>query len=158
MSGVLRPPTFATSALFLPVFVANYYGAANPGLARWFDEHLTAYGPNPWTDAAFAAAVCLAIVAFTYFIVATEMAGRPLPRAIITHLTLLTFVAGAFLAVAVVVVPVLDWNATLSLGKAVPVSGTSVLLVTALILAAVVALQQSSRQGRALPLLPSRVP
>jgi preprotein translocase subunit SecY len=156
ISGVLRPPLFATAVLFVPVIMANYYSAANPDLSRWIWEHTTAYGPNPWTDIAYAVVDAGLVIAFTYFVVLCDF-GR-LPRELAPHYERLIFIGGAFLALSVVVVPIAEHYATHAAGQVVALSGRDALLMVAIITAAIGNLERITKSGRGLLLQVSRLP
>jgi preprotein translocase subunit SecY len=69
MSGVLRPPLFASAVLFLPIFLLNLYEPQNPGLTnRLTGDLLTAFGPNLWTDAVYVAVNSCLVVAFVFLL------------------------------------------------------------------------------------------
>jgi preprotein translocase subunit SecY len=156
MSGVLRPPLFASAVLFVPVIIANYYSAANPDFNRWIYEHATAYGPNPWTDIAYAAVDAGLVMAFTYFVVLSDF-GR-VPRNLAPYYNRLTFIGGAFLALSVVVVPIAEYHATNAAGQVIALSGRDALLVVAIITAAIGSLERIAKSGRGLLVQVSRLP
>jgi preprotein translocase subunit SecY len=142
MSGVIRPPLFANAVLFLPVVLANYYSRGNPVSSTWVAYHVTAYGPNPWTDAAYAVIDIGLVIAFTYFVVICDFGGSE--PVLFAHIRRLAFAAGSFLAFIVVVLPILEWNASRAAGRLIPMSGFDAVLVTAMIVFTVRSLQ---RQG-----------
>ena len=149
LSGVLRPPMFASAVLFLPVILTQ----SNVFASEWVADHVTAYGTNPWTDAAYAIFhVCL-VIGFTYFVVACDSGGWP--AGVVNRLT---FIGGSFLALIVVVVPILEWNATSAAGTAIPMSGLEVVLVTTMVVFIVRSLEQSRKLVTGPPLLMSPVP
>jgi len=156
LSGVLRPPIFATSILFIPVIVANYLSATNPGAPAWVNVHITAYGTNPWTDAAYTFVDASLVIAFTYFVVASEFAHAP--RELAYYVSRLTFIGGSFLALTVVVLPVLEWNVSIAAGHGIGMNGFDVVLVTSMLIFIVRSLEQSRERVTAPPVLMSRVP
>jgi hypothetical protein len=114
---------------------------------------VTAYGPNPWTDAGYAIFHACLVVGFTYFVVACDSGG--MQTGIVNRLT---FIGGSFLALTVVVVPVLEWNATRAAGTVIPMSGFDVVLVTTMIVFMVRSLEQSRKLVTGPPVLVSQVP
>jgi preprotein translocase subunit SecY len=156
MSGVIRPPIFTFALLFLPAIVGNYYAAANPDISRWVSDYLTAYGANPWTSAAYTAFEALLVIAFTYFVVQIDFGSAT--RELTAHIRRLTLAGGTFLAITVIVLPVLEWKATHAAGRVIAMSGFDAVLLVALILAAVVSLEQSAKGATYTPVLVSPVP
>jgi len=159
MSGVLRPPMFAQAVMFSPVIVANYYMVSNPDLARWIYSAMNPYGPNPWIDLAYLAIYATLVIAFAYFVVAIDF-GRTttMPREMLAPIYRLALIGGAFLAVIVVLVPFLNHLATYAAGRVIPLSGFEAVLLVALLLAIVGALEQSGKKGGGVPVLASRLP
>jgi preprotein translocase subunit SecY len=156
LSGVLRPPLFASAVLFVPGIFANYFTRTNPGAVVWVADHLTAYGPNPWTDAAYAIVhVCL-VIGFTYFVVACDF--RDAPRELRGLINRLTFIGGSFLALTVVVLPILEWNASRAAGAVIPMNGFDAVLVATMIVFIVRSLEQSRNLVSGPPVLMSQVP
>jgi preprotein translocase subunit SecY len=159
ISGVLRPPTFATAVLFLPILILNFYEPVNSSLMRWIsNDVLTAYGPNPWTDAAFVTFHAALVVALTFFVVAADTAYRPIRPDLIAHVNRLVFIGGVLLAIITVVVPVLEWNASLRAGRGYGMSGLDAALVTVIVLSIVVGLERSVRRQIGTPVLTGPVP
>jgi preprotein translocase subunit SecY len=158
LSGILRPPVFANAILFAPVIVANYYIVANPGVARWIYDVATPYGSNPWTDGLYVAIDACLMIGFAFFVVFGDFGLGATPKELMTHIYRLTFIGGIFLAVTVVALPVLEWNASRFAGTAIPLSGFDAVLVVAMILAIVGALERSGKRGRGVPVLTSRLP
>jgi preprotein translocase subunit SecY len=156
LSGVLRPPIFANGVLFLPAIAANYLAAAHPQGVLWVEEHLTSYGPNPWTDAGYAALNASLVVAFAYFVVVLDFGAGP--RELAAHIHRLAFAGGIFLATMVVVVPIVEWHATGATGKVIGMSGFDIVLVVAMIAVIVDRLEHSAAATRRVPILMSRVP
>jgi len=158
MSGVLRPPMFANAVLFIPVILGNYYASSNPGAPAWIFNYLTAFGPNAWTDVAYAAIDAGLVIGFTYFVVAVDFRHTRFAKEIVAHMSRLTLIAGTFLAVAVVVLPILEWHASDFAGRAIPMSGFNAVLVAAIILAIVGSLERSGKIGTRVPVPMSRLP
>jgi preprotein translocase subunit SecY len=157
MSGVLRPPIFAQAVMFSPVIVANYYMASNPDLARWIYNAMNPYGPNPWIDLAYLAIYATLVIAFVYFVVAIDFGRNTLPRSLVAHIYRITLIGGAFLAVAVVLVPFLNHLATAAAGKVIPLSGFEAVLIVTMLVAIVGALERSGK-NRGTQVLTSRLP
>ena len=158
LSGVLRPPLFANAVLFVPVIFANYLAQRNPGAVAWVNDHLTAYGANPWSDITYATVnVCL-VIAFTYFVVACDFGVAGVARELAYYVNRLTFIGGSFLALTVVVLPILEWNTSRATGLVIPMSGFDIVLVTALIIFIVRSLEQPRELAKAPPVLVSPVP
>jgi preprotein translocase subunit SecY len=156
LSGVLRPPLFANAVLSVPVIFANYFVRTNPGAAAWVVDHLTVYGSNTWTDAAYAFVdVCL-VIGFTYFVVACDF--KALQRELTGHVRRLTFIGGSFLALIVVVLPILEWNAARVTGGGIPMNGFDAVLVTTMIVFILRTLELSRKLVTGPPVLMSPVP
>ena len=158
MSGVIRPPVFAQTLLLLPVYYANYIAVSNPGLAPAIAQYLTPYGPNRWTDFAFVVVDAGLVIGFTFFVVAIDFRWRSLAPELRAHFARLAVIGGAFLALTVVVLPILEWNATLAGGRATAMSGFDAVLVAAIILAIVGRLEAVTQTGRGLLIQMSRLP
>jgi preprotein translocase subunit SecY len=156
LSGVLRPPLFATAVLFLPVIFANYFAQTNPGAVAWVADHVTAYGLNPWTDSAYTIVDACLVIGFTYFVVACDF--RDSARELTRSITRLTFIGGSFLALTVVVLPVVEWNVSRVAGHGIGMSGFDVVLVTTMIILIVRSLEQSRNLVTGPPVLVSQVP
>jgi preprotein translocase subunit SecY len=156
MSGVIRPPLFANAILFVPVFVANYLTQRNPTGFVWFAVHLTAYGPNPWTDTAYAIIDISLVIGFTYFVVMCDFGGSE--PVLLAHGKRLAFIGGVFLALTVVVLPILEWNASKAAGMVIPMSGLDAVLVAAMIVLIARSLQREAGKFSGPPALASRVP
>jgi len=156
LSGVLRPPIFATGVLFLPVALANYVSVENPGISAWINDHMTSYGTNPWTNTAYTVVNAGLVIGFTYFVVAIDFDN--VPQALSDVFNRLTFICGSFLALSVVVLPVLEWNASIAAGRGIGLNGFDVVLVTAMIIFVVRSLEQPRELSKTPPVLMSRVP
>jgi len=157
VSGVLRPPLFAQAVLFAPAAAADYLAATNFQAAQWINDHLTMYGPNPWTDIAFAVLNACLVIAFTYFVVACDFRLAPAENS--WHINRLAFIGGTFLAITVVLMPLLEWNVSSATGRAIGMSGFDIVLVVVMIVAVADRLERTRKSvlGRA-PILMSRIP
>jgi preprotein translocase subunit SecY len=159
MSGVLRPPMFVQAVLFLPFIVANYTAASNPDLGRWIADHVTAYGTNPWTNIAYVAVDAFLMIGATYFVVGADFRLRAgLSQTLIGHINRLTFIGGTFLALTVVVLPVLEWNISRATGRGFPMSGYDAVLMVVMVLAIVGTLERAAKIRTALPVPMSYLP
>jgi preprotein translocase subunit SecY len=156
LSGVIRPPIFASGVLFLPVILANYLAVSNPGAPAWVSAHVTAYGTNPWTDTAYTVVNACLVIAAAHLVVACDFGD--VPRELTYHLNRLAFIGGSFLALTVVVLPVLEWNVSIAAGHGIGMSGFDVVLVTAMIIFVVRSLEQSRELVASPPVLMSQVP
>ena len=156
LSGVLRPSLFATAVLFVPVIFGNYFGRSSPGAVAWIANHVTAYGANPWTDAAYTLVDACLVLGFTYFVVACDFSDAP--RELRGLINRLTFIGGSFLALTVVVLPVLEWNVSMAAGHGIGMSGFDAVLVTTMIIFIVRSLEQSRKLVAGPPVLMSQVP
>jgi len=158
MSGVIRPPVFAQTLLALPVYYTNYAAISNPSVVVWIRDSLTPYGPNPWTNVAFVVVEAALIIGFTIWVVTLDFRWSGLQAKLRKRYTRLAFIGGSFLALAVVVVPVLDWNLTIAEGRGTPVSGLSTVLVAAVILAIVGRIEAAAHTGKGLLIQMSPLP
>ena len=137
--GVARPPEIASSLMFFPVIVANYNVQNNA--AQWFVANWGLLGPSPWLDVAYGVIEGGFILTFAVFIAqidhwmlpVTPEARRQAPR--------LALLGGGFLVLATVGVPVAAHLVMRSLGTIISVSGFDVVLVTALVLIVVRAIE-----------------
>ncbi len=157
LSGALRPPLFANAIVFVPVILANYLERTNPGAVVWVSEHVTAYGPNPWTDVAYAIIKVSLVIAFTYFVVGSEFDGIYWQE-LADRFNRFVFIGGTFLALAVVVVPILEWYASLEAGRGIGLSGFDAVLVVAMIVFIVRSLEQSRELTNAPRILTGQLP
>jgi preprotein translocase subunit SecY len=146
---------FANAVLFVPVIVANYLERTNPGAISWVNEHSTAYGPNLWTDLAYAIVNICLVIGFTYFVVVSDFGG--VPRELADNFGPFIFIGAAFLGIAVVVIPILEWYVSLATGRGFVMSGFDAVLVVALTVFIVRSLEQS-RHRVAAPVLMSQMP
>ena len=159
MSGVLRPPTFASAVLFLPIFLLNLYGLQGSSPAgRLANYFLTTDGPNPWTDDAYVALSACLVVAFAFFVVKADTAYRPLRPDLIPHVKRLIFIGAIVLAMITVGLPILEWNASRLAGQGFGMSGLDAALVAVIILSVVTGLERSVRPETGTPILVSAVP
>jgi preprotein translocase subunit SecY len=159
MSGVLRPPTFAVAVLFLPVLVLNLYEPANSSFVRWLsNDVLTAYGPNPWTDAVYVTFHAGLVIALTFFVVAADTAYRPMRPDLIAQVNRLVFIGGILVAIITVVLPVVEWNTSLLAGQGYGMSGLDTAFVTVIVLSIMVGLERSVRRQTGTPIVTSPVP
>ena len=156
LSGVLRPPLFATAVLSAPVIFGNYFAHSNPDAVAWIANHVTAYGANPWTNAAFILVDACLVLGFTYFVVAGDFSDAP--RELRRSINRLTFIGGTFLSLTVVLLPVLEWNVSIVAGHGIGMSGFDAVLVTTMIIVIVRTLELSRKLVTGPPLLMSPVP
>jgi preprotein translocase subunit SecY len=159
MSGVLRPPLFASAVLFLPILILNLYEPQNPGLvSRLTNDFLTSYGSNLWTDAVYIAVDSCLVVAFVFFVVKTDTAYRPVRPDLIPHVNRLIFIGGILLAIITVVLPFLEWNASRLAGRGFGMSGLDAALIAVIVLSVVISLERSVRRETGTPIVTSPVP
>jgi preprotein translocase subunit SecY len=159
MSGVLRPPVFASAVLFLPILVLNFYEPLNSGLmSRLTSDFVTAYGNNQWTDAAYVAVDSFLVVAFTFLVVKADTAYRPVRPDLIPNVNRLIFIGGILLATITVVLPFMEWNASLLAGQAFGMSGFDAALIVVIVLSVVIGLERSVRGETGTPIVTSPVP
>lgn len=158
LSGVLRPPIFTGALLFVPVAYLNYLAIGNSGMSRWIFDYLTPYGPNPWSDIGYVIVDAVLVIGFTYFVVACDFRHMGITRAIAAHINRLTFIGGAYLALAVAVAPVVEWNASRAAGRGIPMSGFNTVLVAAVIAGIVVSLERARHRDTGVPVLASSLP
>ncbi len=155
MSGVLRPPLFASSVLFVPTLISNYMAQSQPAFHLWMVQNWTPYGNNPGWDLFYIVVAGSLVVCFAYFAAAVDfdpglLAQRLKQRRLVveglaldadataylrTRRRLLTFAGAGFLAFATVIVPVPVYFVTKALGGLILISGTDALLITAVVLA-----------------------
>ncbi|HSP10343.1 MAG TPA: SecY family transport protein [Candidatus Dormibacteraeota bacterium] len=155
MSGVLRPPVFASAVLSVPAIYSNYVARSQPAFHAWVEQNWTAYGTNPGWDLLYIAIAGGLVIFFAYFAASVDfdpvlmasrlkqrrlrVEGRPRDEDAAGYLRArfrrLTFAGASFLALATVAIPVPVYFVTTALGAPIPLSGTDVLLVTAIVLA-----------------------
>jgi preprotein translocase subunit SecY len=140
-SGVLRPPQFALAVLFVPTIVGNYYSTTYPAAVAWFTYNWGPYGPRLWLDAAYLLVYAGLVILFALFVVAIDDRLVPVPSHLRPHLIRLAVLSGLFLALAVIGVPVAYHLLTQRSGLPISVSGIDVLLVVAVILFVVRAIE-----------------
>ncbi len=159
MSGVLRPPAFALALWSVPVIVAVNYSGSNPALSRWVNDYISMYGPDPWADVANVIVVSLLVIGFTYFVVAGDVRlGKPLSRGLIPHIRRLALIGGALLAFTVVVLPVLERNASHAAGRGFGLSGNDAALLVAITVAILAGLERAAGIRSPLRVPTSRLP
>ncbi|HUY73850.1 MAG TPA: hypothetical protein VMW11_05015 [Candidatus Dormibacteraeota bacterium] len=155
MSGVLRPPIFASAVLSLPTPISNYVAESQPAFHSWMLQSWTPYGANPGWDLFYIGVAVSLVIFFAYLAAAADfdagliairlkqrrawIEGLPRDGDATVYLQArsrrLTFAGGSFLALATVVVPVPVYFVTRALGGVILLSGTDVLLMTAVALA-----------------------
>ncbi len=157
-SGVLRPAAYAGVIMYAPVAVARYYAQISPQVPTWFEQHWTAFGTNPWTDAGYMLVHACVIVAMAFLSVASDFGGSTLANRL-RHLRVepagvpegpdldvylgrlawrLTLIGGVFIAMMVAVVPRLASLLTQGPnGNRPSISGAEALLIPAVVLAIV---------------------
>jgi hypothetical protein len=118
---------------------------------------MTAYGPNPWTDAAYTVVDAFLVIGFTYFIVACDLMGDLQPE-LVGSINRLTLIGGSFLALTVVALPVLEWNVSLAAGHGFGMSGFDIVLVTTMIIFIVRSLELSRKLVSGPPVLMGQLP
>lgn len=138
-SGVLRPPLLAFALMSLPTLVANYASPASSSM-QWFRNNWSPYGASPLLDATYLLVVGILIVLFAVFLAALDNWLAPVPSDLTSHLARLAAIGGAFLAVTVVAAPEIEYLLTRS-STVIPVSGFDVVLVVAMILLVVRAIE-----------------
>src|SRR5260370_11692505 len=74
------------------------------------------------------------IIGFTFLVVTLDFRWSGVPAKLRKRYTRLAFVGGSFLALAVVVVPVLDWNLTIAEGRGTRMVGLSTVLLPPVLL------------------------
>ena len=158
MSGVLRPTAFALAVLSFPAIFAGSVATPNSGLAK-LAEAWSTYGVNPWIDIAYMVVEVVLVMAFVYGIVFFEFLwSQHINRDLWAPIYRLTFIGGAFLALAVGVLPVLEQIASGAAGMTISMSGFDVVLVTAVILAVVASLEGSGSRRATLPVPATYMP
>jgi hypothetical protein len=81
-----------------------------------------------------------------------------LPRELTGHVRRLTFIGGSLLALIVVVLPILEWNAAHVTSGGIPINGIDAVLVTTMIVFIVRTLELSRKLVTGPPVLMSPVP
>jgi preprotein translocase subunit SecY len=142
MSGVLLPVLIAQALMFLPSIVGMYY----PGSSRWISDRWTAFGPNPWTDAAYVATYAALIVFFAAFVPAASLARESIPVEVVGHIWRLTLIGGTALALLVAVLPVLEEISSRAAGRQMSMNGFDAVLVVALLVAIISRLEHPNRR------------
>lgn len=141
-SGVLRPPTFAFALMTFPALVANFlYVQTNPQLASWFTLNWGPYGNIGWLDVIYLVVEATLVALLGVVVTAIDVRIMPPPPPTYRYFSRLGVLGGLFLAIAVVAVPVANHYLTKAAGALIPVSGLDVLIVVAVILAVVRAIE-----------------
>jgi preprotein translocase subunit SecY len=140
-SGVLRPPVFAFAVMFVPTLVANIYYATYPTQAQWVRDNWQPYGSSVWLGAAYLVIESCVVVLFAIFVAAIDKRIAPVPSRLALHVAWLTLIGGIFLALGVVAVPAANHLLTQAAGQLIPLSGAQVLLVVAVILLTIRAIE-----------------
>jgi hypothetical protein len=117
------------------------------------------FGVNPWIDIAYTVVEVVLLMAFVYVIVAFEILQvQKVHRDLWAPIIRLTFIGGAFLALAVGVLPALERIASGAAGMTIPMSGFDAVLVTAIILAVVGSLEGPGPRRPTLPVPATYMP
>jgi len=140
-SGVLRPPTFAFALMAFPALIANFYVQTNPQLASWFSFNWGPYANIGWLDVIYLVVEATLVALLAVVVTAMDVRIMPPPPPTYPYFGRLAVLAGLFLAIAVVAVPVANHYLTKAAGALIPVSGVDVLIVVAVILAVVRAIE-----------------
>lgn len=167
MSGILRPPVFANSIIFIPQLLANYYAAGRPEIANWLALNWTSGGPNPWLDAGFTAIYGALVVAMSCFVAFAEFDPRVIAERLRhDHLGIaeardeqdasryladvgrrLSFAGALVLGVMLAVIPVIARIFTRGpLNEGPSVSAFDALLVSAIVLGVAAAMRKKGNQ------------
>ena len=140
-SGVLRPVQFAGALLSVPLLAANYYYARYPAEVQWIYANWRSYGTNLSPNVGYLLIYAGLLVGFALFVVAIDDRLMPVPSPLRPAVIRLAVLGGVFLALAVIAIPVADRLLTRAAGLAIPISGADVLLVVAVVLFAVRAIE-----------------
>jgi preprotein translocase subunit SecY len=146
MSGVLRPPQFAFAVLFLPVLTANYFLQSHAYAVQWFVANWGPYGPSRWLDAAYLILEASCIVFFAVVVAAIDLMYVPAPAIARGHATRLAVIGGAALALLVVAAPLAYHLLTQTAGTVISFSGFDIVLVVAVVLMTVRAIEGHKTQ------------
>jgi preprotein translocase subunit SecY len=136
-SGVLRPPQFAFSVLFIPTIVANYYVSTNAYAAQWFVANWAPYGPSFWLDATYQFLEAGLVFLFALLVTMWDYTLVPVPPRTTWHALRLAIVGGFAFALLVVGAPLAERSITSALGVVIATSGSSVMLVVAVVVSTV---------------------
>ena len=140
-SGVLRPVQFAGVLLSVPLLAANYYYARYPAEVQWIYANWRSYGTNLSPNVGYLLIYAGLLVGFALFVAAIDDRLMPVPSPLRPAVIRLAVLGGVFLALAVIAIPVADRLLTRATGLAIPISGADVLLVVAVVLFAVRAIE-----------------
>ena len=140
-SGVLRPVQFAGALLSVPLLAANYYYARYPAEVQWIYANWRSYGANLSPNVGYLLIYAGLLVGFALFVAAIDDRLMPVPSPLRPAVIRLAVLGGVFLALAVIAIPVADRLLTRAAGLAIPISGADVLLVVAVVLFAVRAIE-----------------
>jgi len=140
-SGVLRPVQFAGALLSVPLLAANYYYARYPAEVRWIYANWRSFGSNLSPNVGYLLIHSGLLVGFALFVAAIDDRLMPVPSPLRPAVIRLAVLGGVFLALAVIAIPVADRLLTRAAGLAIPISGADVLLVVAVVLFAVRAIE-----------------
>jgi len=140
-SGVLRPVQFAGALLSVPLLAANYYYARYPAEVQWIYANWRSYGANLSPNVGYLLIYAGLLVGFALFVAAIDDRLMPVPSPLRPAVIRLALLGGLFLALAVIAIPVADRQLTRATGLAIPFSGADVLLVVAVVLFAVRAIE-----------------
>lgn len=140
-SGVLRPVQFAGALLSVPLLAANYYYARYPAEVRWIYANWRSFGSNLSPNVGYLLIYAGLLVGFALFVAAIDDRLMPVPSPLRPAVIRLAVLGGVFLALAVIAIPVADRLLTRAAGLAIPISGADVLLVVAVVLFAVRAIE-----------------
>ena len=140
-SGVLRPVQFAGALLSVPLLAANYYYARYPAEVQWIYANWRSFGSNLSPNVGYLLIYAGLLVGFALFVVAIDDRLMPVPSPLRPAVIRLAVLGGVFLALAVIAIPVADRLLTRATGLAIPISGADVLLVVAVVLFAVRAIE-----------------
>jgi len=140
-SGVLRPVQFAGALLSVPLLAANYYYARYPAEVQWIYANWRSFGSNLSPNVGYLLIYAGLLVGFALFVAAIDDRLMPVPSPLGPAVIRLAVLGGVFLALAVIAIPVADRLLTRAAGLAIPISGADVLLVVAVVLFAVRAIE-----------------
>jgi len=140
-SGVLRPVQFAGALLSVPLLAANYYYARYPAEVQWIYANWRSFGSNLSPNVGYLLIYAGLLVGFALFVAAIDDRLMPVPSPLRPAVIRLAVLGGVFLALAVIAIPVADRLLTRAAGLAIPISGADVLLVVAVVLFAVRAIE-----------------
>jgi len=139
--GVLRPPQIAATVLALPTIAAGSYYAKYPAQVQWIYASWQFYFPNGRPNVALVLIYVALIVLIALFVVAIDDLVVPVRLDLRPHLIRLALISGLFLALLATVVPVANHLLTQAAGELIPISGSEVLLVVAVILLSIRAVE-----------------